>query len=509
MVMPSSLVRCSLVFCLASLAVPAAAQAAEPIPEELDRGAPNPRVPVGAPPAELQGPATLLTGRLFYEDHRGAGDLDRRIDMDGEPGRVRRKRQRRRQDFLGADFMVVEVFERDLRTTADGACQRMAFIGQAIVQPDGAFSVPVPARETCPGEALAGPRYLIQVSTRHCVDDVCVRLGRTSKSTYTLWFGKDTPLVTGPAGVEQNLLLFSRADAPADNTHAMAANHFASLADVLQALHVEAGVPFRLDTYGPLQVRFPSLWADGRGTSATLIDINNNGWPKGNLMVHEYGHIVHRRAWNGDYAGFPDPIQSWNGTTHSGETPFIAFKEGFAGFVISYTTGRCFRSAYDERDDLASVERGRNGVHFPQNHRRALCDLVDEGPEHRVGTAVGEHVTLSVREVWDLIDQTDDLVGRYSGSHPVRDGLGMCDVAEVYLIRYGETPERVRELYGLLETNDIWCAQVTERFASLPVEPLAIVAPLEPVPDEPSAPEAETPDGPVSETDADAPLPSP
>jgi len=458
------------------------AHAARPIPAELVGGTSHARVDPGGHLEAIEGPVTVLAGRLLYEDHRGLGSVKRRRDLDGQPARVQRKRTDRRQDFFGADFMVVEVFERDRRASFDGSCRRKAFVGSATVAADGSFSVPVPERDGCAKEAGEPPDYIIQVSTRHCDDTTCVEIGPTRGRSFTLWFGTDVPLVLGPQGETANTLLFSPSRGDNQNRHAVAANHFAALADAIHVVHIQGGVPFRMERFGGLHVRYPSIWSSGRGTSASLIDINNRGWPKGNLMIHEYGHIVHRRAWNGNYAGYPVPIQSWNGTNHSGETPFIAFKEGWANFLTSYVSGRCFRVPYDERDDLASLERGRNGVHFPQNNRRALCDLVDAHEDRRAGTVVGDRMSLSLWEVWTLVDQTDDLVGRYQGHDPVTEGLDMCDLAEVYLSTRGDSAENVRVMYGVLETNDIWCPRMTDRFASLPPmleEPASMPPPAE------------------------------
>ena len=446
-----------------------AARSPEPRPEGLQAGHRNPWVQPDGPAERVKGDMTVLEGRLLYEDHRVVARHGARFDLDGRPSKSRKNRPDRRADYLGADFMVVEVFERDARNTRDGTCRRTAFVGRATVQSDGTFSIPVPVRDPCVAEANEPARYLIQATTRHCDADVCVQIGRTPLSPYVLWFGRDTPLVVGPEGRQANTLLFTPDGAPDQNTVSVAANHFASLADTVQAVHVEAGVPFRHETYGPVRVRYPSIWADGRGTSAGLIDINNSGWPRGNLMMHEYAHIVHRRAWGGDYAGFPAPIQPWNGKAHSGETPFIAFKEGWATFMTSYVTGRCFREGYDERDDLVSIPRGTNGLQYPQNHQRALCDWVDDHADHRVGTAVGDRVHTELLELWRIVDETDDRVGEYAGHDPVKQGLDMCDVVEVALSTRGGSEEHIRDLYGLLETNDIWCPRLTDRFASLPV----------------------------------------
>ncbi len=245
------------------------ARAAAPVPDELRPGRARVRLEVPRSGALVEGSLsspdahTVLAGRLFYEDHRGMGAMPRRLDLDGRPGRVRKRRTDRRQDFLAADFMVVEVFEHDRRRSADGSCARWEYIGQATVGPDGRFSVPVPRRDPCQREADAPPDYRVQVSTRHCDPDICVELRRNWPSIYTIRFGDDHPLVLGADGAPLNTLLFTPEGRPSQNRHAFAANHFASLADALQTVHIEAQVPFRLEAFGPVQVHFPSVWSDG------------------------------------------------------------------------------------------------------------------------------------------------------------------------------------------------------------------------------------------------------
>jgi hypothetical protein len=470
-----------------ALVLPALAVASpkEPVPGLLQKGSRMAWIDTRDLAPENAESTVVLEGMVWYEDHRVLGQHSARTDLSGNPARGRRSRADRQQDFVGAYYMDIDIFEQD-DPSLDRRCERMAFVGHTSVRPDGSFSVEVPATDPCPSDAGAPPRYVVQVAARHCDNDICVEVGRRVGAPFALWFGFDATIATGSGGTAQNQLLFEpRTESSGPSHHAMAANHFASLADSVRAIHLEGGVPFRMAPYGPVTVRFPSPWSEGRATSATLIDARNEGWPKGNLLFHEYGHIVHRRAWGGDYAGFPVPVQPWNPRAHSREIPFIAMKEGWAIFLSNYAIGRCDRASYDLRNDLHSITRGHNGLRYPQNHHRAFCDLVDDRPDFP-GEAVDDTVALDLRTLWSILDQTDDRLAEYPHHDPIREGLDICDVMATYTLQPDPTDsaavERaIREAYGVLYVNDIWCPNILELYARLPVP--VVVPPPEPSPE--------------------------
>ncbi len=466
--------RAALAVCLLGLwGLQAAASPGEAVPEALRPGRRRARVDTTADVPAVVSVQTVLSGRVWYEDHRAVGRHRDRGDLDGRPGRFRRGRKDRRQDFLGAFHMQVDVFEQDAAFSKGRACRSLEHVGRTTVASDGSFSLPVPQHDACPAEASEGPRYVVQVSTQYCEGPICVRIGRRPGRPHALWFGLETPLVLGSAGEVANQLLFQPARSEAPSVEAMAANHFASLTDAVWRVHVDGGVPFGLDTFGPVDVRFPSMWSSGRATSAALIDADSKGWPKGNLLLHEYGHIVHRRAWNGDYAGYPNPVQAWNPVRHSRELPFIALKEGWAIFLANDVLGRCDRPRYDTRHDLHSEAQGLNGLFFPQNHHYLLCDLVD-ARQDLPGETVDDVIDLTLYELWSLLDQTDDRLAEYPHHDPVAEGLDVCDLMEVYILSHGHgepaaTESALRAAYGVLAVNDIWCPRLVKRFAELPL----------------------------------------
>ena len=424
------------------------------------------------------GEATVtLAGRLVYEDHRTIGRHGLRVDLDGRRGRSSGGRTTDSQFYLGAFHMVVDVYEQDRVGRTGRACVPLEWVGAATVQRDGSFSVEVPAEDRCRRERGGDPQYVLRAQTRYCRDELCFQIGRQRGRPYTLWFGLDDPLPTGATGAAAPTLLFSPEQSGDRNPWSRAANHYASLVDTVVSLHVEGGIPFRREEFGPVYVRFPSPWSDGRATADDTIDANNRGWPKGSLLMHEYGHIVHRRAWGGDYAGFHDPIQRWSGKRRTKEVPFIALKEGWANFVTSYVTGRCFRARYDTPEALASVKRGVNGTRFPQNHHHALCDWVDDREDRRPGAPKGARDTanLTILELWQLLDQTDALMGAFDGHDPVTEGLDVCDVVAAQGVADevldGPTrAQRMRDSWGVLQTNAITCPALDAAVRALPPE---------------------------------------
>ena len=424
------------------------------------------RLPQAQAPVAEGEETTLLAGRLLYEDHRRAGRPDKRQDINGQPGARKAPRTSPEQRFLGAWYMTVDVFERDdgIRA-ARGACAPLEWVGEATVGPDGRFSIAVPVADRCPGEDE--PRYVLRARTGHCVAPLCFQVGKTQAVAYELWFGAAQPFRAGTVGD----LLFSPAGEPARNDWSKAANHYASLVEAVVAMHVELPIPFRLEEYGPVAVRYPSPWSSGRATRHDLIDMDNRGWPEGNKMMHEYGHILHRRAWGGDYGGYTNPVQRWRGSGAgaSAESSFIAFKEGWANFIERYVGGRCFREKYDTNYSFPSIARDRSGLRFPENHHRALCDWVDDAPDRRIGIAgEGDVMSEGLYALWQALDQTDDTLSAYDSHDPVEEGLDFCDLTRSFLA-VQKSPDAVGELEhrrytwqvsSLLENNDLSCPGV-------------------------------------------------
>lgn len=393
-----------------------------------------------------------IDGRVFYEDRRQKGRPQDRRDLHGDPGSLRGSRSGPQQHYLGAQGMSVTLLEQD-RRRGDG-CVPWEVIDTVQIAADGRFSIPTPATDRCQRETDSQTFWLV-VQTRQCTPDRCMQVGATLSRAYQLWY----PLTAhGDVGD----LLFSPQRVESRNRWSKAANHFASLVDAAVILHDQEGLPFRLDPHGALSVRFPSRHSAGSAPTANRIEANNRGWPKGNLLIHEYAHIVHRRAWGGDYAGHPNPMQPWNARLDTPEEPFIAFKEGWANFIVRHVTDRCAVPRFDVRAPLPSLDVGMPGNHFPENHTRALCDWVDDRVDVRDGVqGSGDELSESLLVLWTALDMAD----AQSTDNQNSDGLDLCDVVAVYLNGV-HSPEQLGQtahahltwkLSSLLENNDITC----------------------------------------------------
>lgn len=416
----------------------------------------------------LGGGMVTIKGKVFYPDHRHSGQHWRRYDSVGGVGLPPADRTSDYQDDLGAYYAMVDAFEIDTAGLVHTSCTRKDQVGRGMVQRDGSFSITFSPGDPCDHDEVAHPRYALRVRLRFCSDELCFQVGPDDDSFYELWYGSEAPFSV-PMGTTRDVgaMLFSEAGAPDLNDHARAANQYASIVDAIVTVHAEEGIPFRKSTYGKLQVRYPSPYSSGRGTAADLIDLNNSGWPEGGKAIHEYGHIIHRRAWGGDYAGHVNPIQSWGANTV--EIPFIAFKEGWANFIQRYVTGRCFEESYDGFEGFHSLGVAEDGIHFPENHHYLLCDWVDTADDDRSGNeGIGDVFTASLYSLWHNLDRTDDTIASYGGHDPEDPGLDVCDMVGYYLeVRKAasEVGDVAHDQYvwwisNLLDNNDIHCADV-------------------------------------------------
>ena len=159
-----------------------------------------------------------------------------------------------------------------------------------MVQRDRSFSLTFSTNDACDWDAWSTPRFSIRVRTRFCNDDVCFQVGPGSNDYYELWYADDAPFsVSSGSTHDVGSLVFTN-ESEGEKTTERAANQYASIVDAIATVHNEEGIPFRQGTYGGLQVRYPSIWADGRATDYDLIDLDNRGWPGGGKAMHEYGH---------------------------------------------------------------------------------------------------------------------------------------------------------------------------------------------------------------------------
>ena len=172
-------------------------------------------------------------------------------------------------------------------------------------------------------------------------------------------------------------------DAQADN-HVHSANHFASLMELFYIWHGSTAVPFQSEAFGELQITLPThLDTNGRTRGPSDIQIpESNGWIKGNKIMHEYGHVINLRAWDGQYWFDGNSSPQWSAVEPQGS--HIAFKEGFANFVARTSDSkiRC-EGSFDENNDgsFAPVGTWEDGILYPRNVTKFLCDWYDQSDD--------------------------------------------------------------------------------------------------------------------------------
>lgn len=367
------------------------------------------------------GASTTLEGSLFYHDHRESGLQDWRYDTSGDPG------DGTEGQLLGAWYVMIEIYEVD-DTWLGWDCHSTEEVASAWVGRDGSFSATFNHTDGCSAESGETPKYTFRARMRYCnSDEFCVEVGPDrGDGYYDSWSDTTT---TAAAGTTTNLGFFAWGEDDATDEDSVALNHYASLIDTAYRVHIEQGIPFRYDTYGSLHAWVGTGASDGRATDADLLEIElKETFPEGGKIMHEYGHIVHRRAWGGDYAGYPNPIQSWGPGTR--EEKFIAFKEGFANFIERWVDGTCDSTSYD--DNHAFPDTGSEGLHYVENHHQVLCDMYDARVDYNstVVGGEGDRMTDDLWSVWSILDGTDNHVDDYGGSDPEVEGLHMCDLVD-------------------------------------------------------------------------------
>jgi len=415
----------------------------DPTPRDDNDALPS-QESAGPPP---QRPWVHLSGSVFFNDRRDSGHFESRKDFWGQPGRlcgrdgVRNDGTPCERNLHGALHAVVDVFERDSRRLISARCDRREKLGSVTVEPDGRFSIYVPHGDECAHDEWNRPALALRVRLRYCdANDVCYSIGPDKNHEYALYHPSASyespltvrrnssydlgPMVFAPQGHSQKIA----------EDYGIAANYFASLVDTMQKLHREHELPFKHSQYGEVRYVFPS----NRTASATTLGPDHvvikgkNTWVKGPLISHEYGHVLHLRAWDGDDYGWNGIGASWNGNRQQPEQ--IAFKEGFAGFITRVVHGKGMRcdGKFDSNDHHPLLGVPNEGETWVRNVSKTLCDWHDHTHDDDLSLpGKGDHFTASLvsirynlRNMWVHSDE-------YGGDR--RAGLGLCDYIRYYL----------------------------------------------------------------------------
>ncbi len=305
-----------------------------------------------------------IEGFVFYNDLRQFGHFAWRDDWAGEEGvQCSFHLHDCTSNYLGAWGIQAEAY-RAGRTIATDR-----------VKSSGHFQLQVPENDA----------YAIRFLLRYCPGDICFSFQTEKKVLYQLWHPHATlenPIHLGQGGRQLPAVLFQPAgveDGQADN-HAHSANHFASLMELFYIWHGSTSVPFQADSFGELRITLPTqLETSGRTRGPSDIQIpESGGWIKGNKIMHEYGHVINLRAWDGQYWFDGDPSPQWSAVAI--QESHIAFKEGFANFVARTSSSniRC-EGSFDDNSDGSFVPLGtwEDGILYPRNVTKFLCDWYD------------------------------------------------------------------------------------------------------------------------------------
>ncbi len=388
-----------------------------------------------------------IRGSVFYNDRRQHGLFSSRKTPQGAPGRrcgidgIRDGGVDCARNWLAGQYMVVDVYERDQGYIAATAwnCKHKDLIASAVVSADGSFEASFDYRDDCRTDQLKSMALVVKVRLRFCGQWCFSVNDRRKNRPYVLdhpTATKDNP-VHAKAGdsIELPRFNFNPAGTRAEQASdvAIAANYYASLVDTILTVHRDAGIPFYKGRFGEVFVLYPS----NRTGSATALSpeeiaiIDKNNWVKGEVVAHEYGHILNQRAWDGDYGwgGVGNSGIDWNATTPA--MARIAFKEGWANFLSRAVFRETMAAADPEFDDNTNkppMPVAPHGFEVPRNVNKFLADWFDDRDDIGGGD---NFAASSLYSVWyNLRKMYLDRLA-YGGNYSA--GLTTCDYINYYL----------------------------------------------------------------------------
>jgi len=375
-----------------------------------------------------------LSGQLFYNDLRKQGSFNRRYDANGVLGErcPYGNEDCDLKNYLAAMDASVEIVSLD----PSFGCSNPMAVGS--IRPNAKFEFYFSPDMDClsSSDLSLGIRFLL----RRCDDIFCGAMEATNQETWALWHPEARPEKPLTVSLGEGFGLagalfqpYGVSDGESD-LYATAANHFATLIDAVQSWHVDAGIPFEGERYGEVRVRMPAGYETRGGTQSTTevhLPDRDSGWIKGNLAAHEYGHVLQLRAWGGAY--------DWDGPTHpewsgmSQAHPRIAFKEGFANFVmrVGLETNHC-DGGFDDNDNSLLAGDPETGQDYPRNVTKFLCDWLDETDDDDLSLiGHGDSISSSPFEVWSELVRMKSAPEAYGGD--TDEGLGVCDFISSHL----------------------------------------------------------------------------
>jgi hypothetical protein len=495
-----------------------------------------------------------ISGSAFYNDQRRYGLFQTRSKKNGSPGQQYRKingtgtAEPHTLNYLGLYEATVEIYENDVLYQGQVGCAQTSLIGKTTVQPDGHWSWTGNVCDACDHDNVIesnsdgelGVTVSAKTVLRYCPEESgrCFSVRNpggwnanidwddhgANAITYSRWAADANQLegeqvFTNGRHVYLASMNFENSANNVTDLDAQAANVFASLVDTTREVHVTHGVTFKRSEYGEVKAIFPANFPGVNGHShepgSTLClgawggvgDIDNVPliWHDGTTPMHEYGHLLNYRAWEG-HGKWTDYGYMWqqNGYGYYGETDEVehysaAFKEQWAEFIVRVTldsldgttdtvdTLSCSDTSYDNDDSSAvAINDGDPATNTailcqpdvpcsyagrsPGVVLHTLCDWFDDRADHlgpvrsfpSYGDSFGSKdlhsMYIAMREMWTEGEQSaknEYTPSSYSDmSTWAKAGLGICDMAK----RQGFSPW----FDNMLKHNGLACTLLTQ-----------------------------------------------
>lgn len=366
-------------------------------------------------------------------------------------------------NWLAGKYMVVDVI--------DHKCGKDV-LASATVGYDGSFKATFPTSAACNAVEL-------RARLRFCNSSYCFSINKQRGDPYMLAHPAASaakPLVVkGGDDIQLNALLFNTAEDPGlPNNVSIAANYYASIVDAVLTLHKSNPIPFYRAEFGEVQYIFPST-DSGTATARSPTEVaistfqsqpaSRKGgfeWIDGKTAAHEYGHVMHQRAWGGSY-GFDGAIGNSAGDDEK-DTPQIAFKEAWAEFiarVVFAPTRGCHLAGFDRNGELeldcaaiaqrladlrAARDRQIEAVEAMQGHQGPGFERAQEQLRNLESQVAAEEKRLAdcrahptavdytnsatyTKDKWDEVDTDQNLKGPLGEGAQWRDNIvkALCD----------------------------------------------------------------------------------
>jgi hypothetical protein len=432
-------------------------------------------------------------------------------------------------NYLGLYDATVEIVEVDVGAKSHfPGCSLSVMYGSTTVDEFGDYTWTGDVCDSCDADGAEAIDVAVRVKLKSCPDadgrcfevkdpgpwcSGCSLNNETAAGTYERYYPSadltnPRRVVNGPAVFDLADMYYEDVAGTYSDVVAQAANVFSEMVDVTRFVHVKAGIPAYQAQYGSVDVIYPSNWDSALGHShessklclrashtdgvvtptiecssvdpATGMAVCTRGWYRGTIVMHEYGHIVNYRAWDGHGKSVSYCFNNWPACEelwHTAEYTSAAFKEGWAEFVwhaaleghnsASETDDPwgCGAAAYDTMatDVCPGPEACGDGHRVIENVSHALCDWYDEvddnNPQFCQST---DHLDAGMYAIWAEMKGMWDVGSvserdAYDGTAK-DDGLDLCEMAEHFLDEtIGAHTTETDNLFDVLENNGTDC----------------------------------------------------